>query len=320
MLGRRVLCALLVVSSLHAAGSQECKSKDSSQSCSHASSVLIPAGVYRIGADDLNEQQQHEGEGPSRLVELKAFRIDSTAVTVEAFRKFVRETKMKTEAEKFGWSFVPEFQLSNETSSTITESVQGAEWWLPVKGAWWRQPEGPDSSIKSRLDYPVVHVSWNDAKAYCKWAGKRLPTEAEWEVAARGGLVSVMYPWGSQWKDNQCNSWQGSFPSDNTGEDGYKGISPVQAYPPNGYGIYGVCGNVWEWVSDRHTTDHPTTKLSNPKGPNKGDKRVLRGGSYLDSSDGSFNHGLRVTTRMGNTPDSSSHNIGFRCAMSSKRK
>nr|KAF6491162.1 sulfatase modifying factor 2 [Molossus molossus] len=165
-------------------------------------------------------------------------------------------------------------------------------------------PAGPGSGIRERLELPVVHVSWNDARAYCAWQGKRLPTEEEWEFAARGGLKGQVYPWGNQFQPNRTNLWQGKFPKGDTAEDGFHGVSPVNAFPPqNNYGLYDLVGNVWEWTASPY------------QGADQ-DMRVLRGASWIDTSDGSANHRARVTTRMGNTPDSASDNLGFRCASS----
>ena len=158
---------------------------------------------------------------------------------------------------------------------------------MGVEKAYWRRPEGPDSSVKGREDHPVVHVSWNDATAYCKWAGRRLPTEKEWEFAARGGLdgsAGNTFPWGTDPYGEMCNSWEGEFPKENTEADGFTGTAPAKAYKPNGYGLYNMVGNVWEWTAG-----------GTPQ------KRALRGGSYVDSLEGTFNHAIKVSTRMENT-------------------
>ncbi len=191
------------------------------------------------------------------VAKCKPFAMDKTAVTNTQFRHFIRDTKYKTEAEVFGWSFVLELLASEDTIELVDDKEKGlgrvkdTPWWMGVEGAYWRRPEGPDSSIKDRGDHPAVHVSWNDAAAYCKWAGRRLPTEKEWEFAARGGLdgsAGNVYPWGIDPYGAQCNSWEGEFPRANSEEDGYTGTAPVDEYEPNGYGIYNMCGNVWEWV------------------------------------------------------------------------
>ncbi|XP_072772973.1 inactive C-alpha-formylglycine-generating enzyme 2 isoform X2 [Taeniopygia guttata] len=185
--------------------------------------------------------------------------------------------------------------------------LQSAPWWLPIEKAFWRQPSGPGSSIKDRLDYPVLHVSWNDAQAFCAWKGKRLPSEEEWEFAARGGLEQRMYPWGNKFQPNRTNLWQGDFPRGDTAEDGYHGVSPVTAFPAqNSYGFYDLLGNTWEWTA----SEFPAPG----RAPRAQKMQVLRGASWIDTADGSANHRACVTTRMGNTPDSASDNLSFRCA------
>ncbi|NWZ74102.1 SUMF2 enzyme, partial [Acrocephalus arundinaceus] len=169
------------------------------------------------------------------------------------------------------------------------------------------QPSGPGSSIKDRLDYPVLHVSWNDAQAFCAWKGKRLPSEEEWEFAARGGLQQRMYPWGNNFQPNRTNLWQGDFPQGDTAEDGYHGVSPVTAFPAqNSYGLYDLLGNTWEWTASEFLAPGRASRAQK--------MQVLRGASWIDTADGSANHRARVTTRMGNTPDSASDNLSFRCA------
>ncbi|XP_075024934.1 inactive C-alpha-formylglycine-generating enzyme 2 isoform X3 [Calonectris borealis] len=189
------------------------------------------------------------------------------------------------------------------------QGFQSAPWWLPIEKAFWRQPSGPGSSIKDRLDYPVLHVSWNDAQAFCAWKGKRLPVEEEWEFAARGGLEQRVYPWGNKFQPNRTNLWQGDFPRVDTAEDGYHGVSPVAAFPPqNNYGLYDLLGNTWEWTASQYLTPGLSARQRAQN------MQVLRGASWIDTADGSANHKARVTTRMGNTPDSASDNLSFRCA------
>src|SRR5688572_22032177 len=192
-----------------------------------AGMVLIPGGRFLMGTDD-QIGYAADGEGPAREIEVSPFWIEQLAVTNERFARFVLATGHVTEAERFGWSFVFAGLLPDDF--VPTRGVASAPWWRQVFGAQWRRPEGPHSSLDGRLDHPVVHVSWNDAQAYCKWAGKRLPTEAEWERAARGGLEGKRFPWGDDETPDgmhRCNVWQGTFPSENTRDDGFYGTAPV---------------------------------------------------------------------------------------------
>lgn len=273
--------------------------------------VYIPGGSFLMGSEDAESFPQ-DGEGPIREVTVNSFYIDPAAVTNASFDEFVAQTGYTTDAERFGWSFVFHLLISDRTAETVVGSVPQAPWWLAVPGADWRHPDGPDSGISERLDHPVVHVSYRDAQAYCSWAGKRLPTEAEWEYAARGGLQSKKYPWGDEIMpdgEHRCNIWQGEFPMQNTASDGYVGTAPVQSYSPNGYGLYNMSGNVWEWCSDWFT-ERRRGKYQ-PKGPEKGMAKVMKGGSYLCHQ--SYCNRYRVAARSSNTPDSSTGNIGFRC-------
>lgn len=275
--------------------------------------VLIPAGVFTMGTDD--PQIKQDGEAPARRVAIDAFYMDAYEVSNAEFEKFVNSTGYLTEAEKFGDSFVFEGMLSEQVKTDIQQAVAAAPWWLPVKGANWRHPEGPDSTVRHRPDHPVLHVSWNDAVAYCTWAGKRLPTEAEWEYSCRGGLQNRLFPWGNKLQpkgQHYANIWQGEFPVTNTGEDGFRGTAPVDAFPPNGYGLYNIVGNAWEWTSDWWTIHHSVEKTLNPKGPPSGKDRVKKGGSYMCHK--SYCYRYRCAARSQNTPDSSASNLGFRCA------
>ncbi|XP_061905129.1 inactive C-alpha-formylglycine-generating enzyme 2 [Entelurus aequoreus] len=237
----------------------------------------------------------------AKSVEIESFFLDKHPVTNYAFRQFVRERKYQTEAEKFGWSFVFQDFVSEDLKSKVTQRIESAPWWLPVGRAFWRQPAGPGSGIRELLDFPVVHVSWNDAQAFCSWKGKRLPSEDEWEWAARGRRQGRTFPWGNKFQSNRSNLWQGSFPDGDTAEDGYHGVSPVTAFPPqNDFGLSDMMGNTWEWTSSVF--------------PAAQHMFVLRGASWIDTADGSANHKATLTTRMGNTPDSASDNLGFRCA------
>jgi formylglycine-generating enzyme required for sulfatase activity len=249
-------------------------------------------------------------------VTLDPFYIDRTPVTNLAFSEFVRKTGYRTESEVFGWSFVFQGHIAREDYARLVEdTVLAAPWWCKVLGADWRHPEGPDSNIDARGDYPVVHVSWNDAAAFARWAGKRLPTEAEWEYAAHGGLEQKLYPWGDELTpdgNHMCNIWQGEFPTRDTAEDGYSAPAPANAFPPNGYGLYTITGNAWEWCADWFDAAfHRTASRVNPKGPATGAAKVMKGGSYLCHA--SYCNRYRVAARTANTPDSSTTNIGFRC-------
>ncbi|KAM6060329.1 formylglycine-generating enzyme isoform 1-T1 [Theristicus caerulescens] len=275
--------------------------------------VAIPGGVFTMGTDEPEIQQ--DGEWPARRVHVNSFYMDQYEVSNEEFERFVNSTGYVTEAEKFGDSFVFEGMLSEEVKAGIHQAVAAAPWWLPVKGASWKHPEGPDSSISNRMDHPVLHVSWNDAVAFCTWAGKRLPTEAEWEYSCRGGLENRLFPWGNKLQpkgQHYANIWQGVFPTNNTAEDGYKGTAPVTAFPPNGYGLYNIVGNAWEWTSDWWAVHHSTDEAHNPKGPSSGTDRVKKGGSYMCHK--SYCYRYRCAARSQNTPDSSASNLGFRCA------
>ncbi|RBQ14036.1 formylglycine-generating enzyme family protein [Spongiactinospora rosea] len=280
----------------------------------HESMIRLPGGSFLMGAED-GDGYRADGEGPIRRIELRPFRIEATAVTNARFAAFVKATGYRTEAEGFGFSFVFAGFLNAE-NAPAAQVVHAAPWWRAVAGACWKRPEGPGSSITPRQHHPVVHVSWNDARAYCEWSGTRLPTEAEWEYAARGGLERRRYPWGDELTPggrHLCNVWQGDFPMLNTGEDGHLGTAPAKSFRPNGYGLYNVVGNVWEWCADWFSADfHRTGPRENPAGPPEGTAKVMRGGSYMCHE--SYCNRYRVAARSSNTPDSSAGNIGFRVA------
>ena len=230
--------------------------------------ALIPGGAFLMGADD-SDGFHADGEGPIREVSVSPFYMDETAVTNAQFGAFVRAARYATEAEKFGWSFVFHSFVARRAARTVTQAVAEAGWWWRVDDASWRRPEGPGSGIGRRMDHPVVHVSWNDAQAYCRWAGKRLPTEAEWERAARGGLTGKRYAWGDELAPggkHMCNIWQGDFPTRNTLDDGYASTAPARAFEPNGYGLYNVSGNVWEWQADWFSANHHRAAANGPAG------------------------------------------------------
>tara|TARA_A100001037_G_C15153803_1_gene641785 strand:- start:5824 stop:6672 length:849 start_codon:yes stop_codon:yes gene_type:complete len=276
--------------------------------------VYINGGTFTMGSDD-QLGYPYDGEGPTRQVEISPFYIDRWAVTNQQFNDFVRSTGYVTEAERYGWSFVFKNFISEETLSHNNVSPPATPWWLVVKGADWTNPEGPDSSIETRGNHPVVHISWNDAVEYCNWSKKRLPTEAEWEYAATGGLNQIKYPWGDDLMiDNKymCNVWQGTFPSNNTQLDGFIGTAPVNTFSPNNFGLYNMAGNVWEWCSDWFTTNHSSDTLTKfPQDPSPGTYKTIKGGSYLCHD--SYCNRYRIAARSSNTPDSSTGNLGFRC-------
>ncbi|WP_428388294.1 formylglycine-generating enzyme family protein [Mucisphaera sp.] len=294
-------------------------SKGRDEPASLAGMVRIPAGDFLMG-NERDRMFPNDGEGPVRRVRVDSFWIDATTVTNEAFRAFVEATGYQTDSERIGWSFVFRGHLAKKYAEKLaaTRAVVGLDWWLAVPGASWRRPLGERSDLKGLLDHPVVHVSWNDAMAYARWAGKRLPTEAEWEYAARGGHEGRVFPWGDELEPQNrhvCNVWQGAFPDRDAGADGYRGTCPADAFESNGWGLYNCSGNVWEWCHDYfsatwHAEEREETRV-NPKGPAEGDRRLQKGGSYLCHV--SYCNRYRLAARMGNTPDSASTNAGFRC-------
>ena len=280
--------------------------------------ISLPGGRFLMGTE-YAQGFPNDGEGPVRPVTLAPFLIDRLPVTNALFRKFVTATGYRTEAARFGWSFVFWSHIPEDRfESLVEDTVAATPWWCKVPGAQWDAPEGPGSEVHSRDHHPVVHVSWNDAQAFCAWSGQRLPTEAEWEYAARGGLEQKLYPWGDELHpggEHRCNIWQGQFPIKDTAADGYTGTCPVEAFPPNGHGLYSATGNTWEWCSDWFGAEfHRTTDLFNPQGPPTGNARVMKGGSFLCHT--SYCNRYRVGARTNQTPDSSTSNIGFRCVFS----
>jgi formylglycine-generating enzyme len=275
--------------------------------------VRLDGGDFLMGTDG-PWAYEGDGERPVHRVTLDPFWIGTTAVTNAAFATFVEATGHVTDAERYEWSFVFAGLLPEDFEDT--RAVAQTPWWRQVFGATWRTPEGPQSDIAGREDHPVVHVSWLDASAYAEWAGARLPTEAEWEYAARGGLVGQLFPWGNDLEPDgrhRMNVWQGKFPTENTLADGYFGTAPVTAFPPNGYGLHNPTGNVWEWCADWYDPGYyRVSPAANPTGPDSGTNRVMRGGSYLCHA--SYCRRYRVGSRSANGPDSSTGNLSFRCA------
>jgi sulfatase modifying factor 1 len=288
--------------------------------------ISLPGGTFLMGTD-YRDAFPADGEGPVRPVSLSPFAIDTYPVTNRDFAAFVSATNYLTESEHFQWSFVFWAHLPPERLDELVEdTVAAAPWWCRVPGASWLHPEGPGSHIADRPNHPVVHVSWNDAGAYAAWSGKSLPSEAQWEYAARGGLEQKLYPWGDELTPDEltpdgrptgrpkhlCNIWQGEFPRIDTAEDGFAGPCPVDSFPPNLFGLYSITGNVWEWCSDWFHTAFTTAKQHNPSGPDTGQAKVMKGGSFLCHA--SYCNRYRVAARTSNTPDSATSNIGFRCA------
>ncbi|WP_235958939.1 formylglycine-generating enzyme family protein [Nocardioides acrostichi] len=264
--------------------------------------------------DAHRDRNPGDGERPLREVTSSAFEIDATTVTIADFTRFVDDTGYRTTAEQEGSSAVFHLLLEAPARDVLGRFAQ-VPWWLGVAGADWRHPGGRNSSTRGLEDHPVTQVSWHDAAAYCAWAGRALPTEAQWEYAARGGLEGARYPWGDDllasdgsWR---CNIWQGDFPDANTRDDGWLGTAPVRTYEPNGFGLWQCVGNVWEWCADWfHPGAYRGGAVTDPPGPARGEMRVTRGGSFLCHD--SYCNRYRCAARTGNTPDSSSSNTGFR--------
>jgi sulfatase modifying factor 1 len=274
--------------------------------------VQLTGGAFQMG-DAFGEGYPSDGEVPVHEVRVPPFRIDPTPVTNTMFAKFAAETGYRTEAEQYGTSAVFHLLL-NAPREDVLGAAERAPWWLNVRGADWAHPGGTSSHWTDVADHPVVHVSHHDALAYCSWAGRRLPTEAEWEFAARGGLAGKRYAWGDDLTpggEHRCNIWQGTFPGRNTVQDGFLGTAPVKSFAPNGYGLYETAGNVWEWCADWFLPKYyRNSPVDNPQGPTIGAGRVMRGGSYLCHD--SYCNRYRVAARTSNTPESSSGNCGFR--------
>lgn len=270
----------------------------------------IPGGTGLIGTD--RPQLPIDGEGPLRRRKVAPFRIGTGAVTNAEFAQFVEETGHVTEAERFGWSFV--FWAQVPESVGATQAVAEVQWWRRVDGANWRDVNGPGTAAEAwHPDHPVVHVSWNDARAFASWAGGRLPSEAEWEHAARGGLGDVPFPWGDAEPDDNgfqpCNIWQGKFPDVNTARDGYATTAPARSFAPNGHGLYNLVGNVWEWTGDPFKVASLKREARAFMAARKGYK-LSKGGSFLCHK--SYCYRYRIAARSGNSPDSTTTHQGFR--------
>ncbi len=289
--------------------------------------IDLPGGAFLMGTD-YEQAFPADGEGPVRPVTVAPFRIDQFPVTNAAFARFVRATGYRTESERFGWSFVFWMQLPpDRLEELVADTVAAAPWWCQVFGADWAHPEGPGSDVFAAQDdrgnHPAVHISWNDAAAYAAWAGKQLPTEAQWEYAARGGLIQKLYPWGDDLTpigaatghpQHLSNIWQGEFPRVNTAEDGFRFTCPVDAFPPNRFGLFSITGNAWEWCADPFRTGHSIASvIQTDDAPQTADNapRVMKGGSFLCHA--SYCNRYRVAARTANTPDSAASNVGFRC-------
>ncbi len=310
--------------------------------------VWIPGGEFTMGSGDADARAD---EKPAHRVRVEGFWMDVTPVTNAQFRKFVEATGYLTTAEKAPdlaeimkqlppGAPPPPKELLVPAGLVFQATSSGgplhdvSQWWTWCPGANWRHPEGPGSTIEGRDDWPVVQVSWDDAVAYAKWAGKRLPTEAEWEYAARGGLEGKRHAWGDDDLDAggtwRANTWQGDFPVKDEGRDGFAGRSPVRAFPANGYGLHDMAGNVWQWVADwyrpdTYAKDAANPPVGNPAGPSTSHdpdepfvpKRVIRGGSFLCNA--SYCSGYRVSARMRTSPDTGTNHIGFRCVRDAEK-
>ncbi len=279
--------------------------------------VALPGATFAMGSEEFYAE-----EGPIRTVTVGPFAIDRHPVTVKDFRRFVNETGHVTDAERSPDPalypdadpalLVPGSLVFQRTAGPVSLQDPHA-WWRYVPGACWHAPEGPGSNVRGRHRHPVTHVAYADAQAYAAWAGKALPTEAEWEYAARGGLDGARFAWGEEIAPHgkmMANWWQGRFPWENLRLDGYEGTSPVGTFAPNGFGLFDVCGNVWEWTVDRFTTE-ATTSCCAPPAPETIPRNTIKGGSHLCAP--SYCLRFRPAARQGEAIDTSTSHIGFRC-------
>lgn len=333
MFNKIVLLAVLSFVSL-----TSCKQENEVFTAEHKDGmILIPSGLLHMGGDNA---QADQNEYPKHDVDIKSFWMDETEVTNRQYKAFVDATSYVTVAERpIDWEEMKK-QLPPDTpkpadsllapGALVFAPTSGPVpldnpqiWWKWVLGADWKHPLGPESTIDNIMDHPVVHIAWEDADAYCKWAGKRLPTEAEWEWAARGGKENVIYPWGdNELSEAKANFYQGVFPFQNTEKDGYIGTAPVKSFTPNGYGLYDMAGNVWEWCQDWYDVSYYSksqAEQANTTGPEKAfnpmmpfqEEKVIRGGSFLCNED--YCSGYRNSRRMGSTIDTGLNHTGFRC-------
>jgi len=269
----------------------------------------IQGGWFSMGSEAKNIFPG-DGESPIREIFVDDFFISTFTVSVREFSEFIDQTNYLTDAQKYGWSFVFFDQLESDNYS---KSVKDAPWWIKTENAYWNRPDGDTIAIETIPNHPVTHVSWNDANAYCEWSNTRLPSEAEWEYAARGGLKQKTFPWGDEFLIEgklACNIFQGIFPDKNSDPLESKFTVPVDYYESNNYGLYNVVGNVWEWTQDWFTRYHDLEINVNPLGPQKGNTKVIKGGSFLCHD--SYCNRYRVSARTSNSTDSSTSNMGFR--------
>ena len=281
--------------------------------------MSLSGGWFEMGAND--GPHPKDGEAPVRSVWLDPYSIASTAVSNAAFAQFVDATGYVSLAEQLGYSFVFHLFVDADAPVINAQASDHTPWWVAVKGACWHSPFGPESSVEENADHPVVHICREDALAYCEWANSRLPTEAEWEYAARGGLVGAPYPWGHELDldgEYHANIWQGDFPNTNVALDGYAATAPVKTYKPNGFGLYNMVGNVWEWTADRYTTRHSPRPTINPRGPLNGHNFVTKGGSYLCHE--SYCQRYRTSSRQSLAHQTTAGHLGFRVAGSHRVK